>query len=84
MAKLEGRSTRQGLIGIGLDNSNATLIEINCETDFVARNEKFQSLVEQTIKSCLAFNQTLNPTNEEIHQVNLYLIFFLFFFKITL
>lgn len=28
------------------------MVEVNCETDFVARNEKFKSLVSQAAKEC--------------------------------
>jgi len=48
--KLEGRTTAQGLIGIQvLDDSNnsAVMVELNCETDFVARNKNFVSLLQQ-------------------------------------
>jgi len=47
--KLEGRTTAQGLIGIQvLDDSNnsAVMVELNCETDFVARNKNFVSLLQ--------------------------------------
>lgn len=28
------------------------MVEVNCETDFVARNEKFKTLVSQVAKEC--------------------------------
>ncbi len=45
-SKKESRSTRQGLISsfIGNDGKLGTLVEVNCESDFVARTEDFQSL----------------------------------------
>lgn len=44
-AKKAGRATSEGLIGskIAPDNSAAALVEVMCETDFVARGEKFQA-----------------------------------------
>jgi elongation factor Ts len=44
--KKEGRSTKQGLIAshIGANAKSGVLVEVNCESDFVARTEDFQSL----------------------------------------
>lgn len=44
--KKETRSTKQGLIGahISDDGKTGVLVEVNCESDFVARTEDFQSL----------------------------------------
>ncbi|XP_031618985.1 elongation factor Ts, mitochondrial [Contarinia nasturtii] len=53
--KLEGRETAQGLIGVVLQKNIGALIEVNCETDFVARNEKFQQFVDLASKSCLKY-----------------------------
>lgn len=44
--KLEGRKAKEGLIGLFVGDSTAVMVEVNCETDFVARNEKFQELVK--------------------------------------
>ncbi len=43
-AKKAGRATKEGVIAqcIGAGAKSGTLIEINCETDFVAKNDKFQ------------------------------------------
>jgi elongation factor Ts len=45
-AKKEGRSTKQGLIAsyISQDAKSGVLVEVNCESDFVARTEDFQTL----------------------------------------
>ncbi|MDL2226192.1 translation elongation factor Ts [Deltaproteobacteria bacterium OttesenSCG-928-M10] len=44
--KRAGRATREGLIvaGVSPDQKKAALVELNCETDFVAKNEAFQKL----------------------------------------
>lgn len=41
------RSTNEGVVGSYIHSNNkiGVLIEVNCETDFVARNEKFQEMV---------------------------------------
>jgi elongation factor Ts len=46
-AKKAARSTKQGLIGVQIaaDGKAGALIEVNCESDFVARTEEFQALV---------------------------------------
>lgn len=43
-AKRAGRETSEGLIALALDGAAAGLVEIGCETDFVARTADFQSL----------------------------------------
>lgn len=48
--KLAGRSTTQGLIGVHVEGNTGVMVEVNCETDFVARNEKFQALVSTIAK----------------------------------
>uniref|UniRef100_A0A673T377 Elongation factor Ts, mitochondrial n=1 Tax=Suricata suricatta TaxID=37032 RepID=A0A673T377_SURSU len=58
-AKLHGRKTKEGLIGL-LQEGNATvLVEVNCETDFVSRNVKFQQLVQQVALGTLMHCQNL-------------------------
>jgi len=44
-AKKAGRVAAEGLIGIAAGGTGAAVVEVNSETDFVARNESFQSLV---------------------------------------
>jgi len=44
--KLEGRATAQGFIGIQVKDNAAVMVELNCETDFVARNKEFLSLLQ--------------------------------------
>ena len=46
-AKKAGRDAREGLVGSYIHTGGriGVLIEVNCETDFVARNEQFQKLV---------------------------------------
>lgn len=45
-AKKADRAAREGFVGSYVHHNGkiATLVELNCETDFVARNEKFQEL----------------------------------------
>jgi elongation factor Ts len=48
-AKKAGRSTSQGVVGsyIHLGGKVGVLVEVNCESDFVARTEQFQTLVKE-------------------------------------
>src|SRR2546425_8563669 len=50
-AKKAGRATSDGLIGnrVSADHSSGTLVEVNCETDFVARTEDFQKLIQDIL-----------------------------------
>lgn len=53
--KLEGRQTSQGLVAVVVDKNNGAMVELNCETDFVAKNKNFQEMVEAAAKACLQF-----------------------------
>ncbi|XP_049893871.1 elongation factor Ts, mitochondrial [Epinephelus moara] len=55
--KLEGRKAKEGLIGLFIGEKAAVMVEVNCETDFVARNEKFQQLVKDVAFATLAHHQ---------------------------
>src|SRR6266852_5736881 len=45
-AKKAGRIAAEGLIGVALTATKGALVEVNSETDFVARNDLFQGLVK--------------------------------------
>jgi elongation factor Ts len=45
-AKKAGRVAAEGLIGVAVTPSKGILVEVNSETDFVARNDLFQGLVK--------------------------------------
>ena len=45
-AKKAGRVAAEGLIGVKIDGPNGVVVEVNSETDFVARNDLFQGLVK--------------------------------------
>ncbi|EAV44144.1 translation elongation factor Ts [Roseibium aggregatum] len=49
-AKKAGRVAAEGLVGVAADGNKAAVIELNSETDFVARNEGFQELVSNVAK----------------------------------
>lgn len=45
-AKKADRSTKEGAVGGVADGSVGAIVEVKCETDFVARNDKFQELTK--------------------------------------
>lgn len=53
--KLEGRNTSQGLVGILVRNNIGAMVEVNCETDFVARNQSFQKFVQTASAACVRY-----------------------------
>ena len=64
VAKREGRAASNGLVIAQLDGTKkGTLLELNCETDFVAKGEKFQQLAEQVIAAAQGAN---DPSSIEV------------------
>ena len=55
-AKKAGRIAAEGLIGISIDGSNASIVEINSETDFVAKNPDFRAYVQDVANEALKAN----------------------------
>jgi elongation factor Ts len=53
-AKKAGRVAAEGLIGLAFERNRAALVEVNSETDFVARNELFQEFVRTAAQLALA------------------------------
>jgi elongation factor Ts len=57
LAKAAKKSTRvaaEGLVGVAVSGTAGAVVEVNSETDFVARNEKFQAMVAEIAKLALA------------------------------
>ena len=52
-AKKAGRVAAEGLIGVAAEGNGGALVEVNAETDFVARNDSFQSFVRDCAKVAL-------------------------------
>ncbi len=61
VAKKAGRVAAEGLIATGISDSGkiGSMIELNSETDFVAKNDKFQLLCLSTVKDYLNFSGDL-------------------------
>ncbi|MDD9909696.1 MAG: translation elongation factor Ts [Ahrensia sp.] len=51
--KKSGRTAADGLVGVAASGAKAAIVEVNAETDFVARNENFQTLVRGIANTAL-------------------------------
>jgi elongation factor Ts len=58
-AKKSGRVAAEGLIGVASAPQLAAMVEVNAETDFVARNETFQDFVEMVARIALATGEDI-------------------------
>ncbi|MCC2602680.1 translation elongation factor Ts [Sphingopyxis yananensis] len=52
-AKKAGRVAAEGLVGVATDGTRGAVVEINSETDFVAKNDQFQAFVRDVTKVAL-------------------------------
>ena len=59
-AKKSGRVAAEGLVGVAATGQKAAMVEVNAETDFVARNEQFQALVESVARIALEVGEDLD------------------------
>ena len=53
-AKKAGRLAAEGLIGVTAEGTAGAIVEVNSETDFVARNEQFQEMVAGIVATALS------------------------------
>lgn len=60
-AKKSGRTAAEGLVAVQTEGTAGAVVEVNAETDFVARNEEFQGFVKK-----VASNATTVNTVEEL------------------
>lgn len=54
-AKKADRVTAEGVVAVNIQGNKACVVEINSETDFVARNQQFQDLVNSLVKEAIEF-----------------------------
>ena len=52
-AKKSGRTAAEGLVGVAVDGGVGVAVEVNSETDFVAKNAEFQAMVASITKAAL-------------------------------
>jgi elongation factor Ts len=62
-AKKSGRVAAEGLVGVASAENKAAVVEVNAETDFVARNEMFQDFVAAVAEIALETGDDLDAIN---------------------
>jgi elongation factor Ts len=62
-AKKSGRVAAEGLVGVASAANKAAIVEVNAETDFVARNETFQEFVAKVAEIVLEIGDDLDAVN---------------------
>jgi elongation factor Ts len=73
-AKKSGRVAAEGLVAVASNGTQAAVVELNSETDFVARNDQFQTLVHEIANEALVAgtdiealkNQKMGATNKTV------------------
>jgi elongation factor Ts len=53
-AKKAGRTAAEGLVGVAVEGTRGAVVEVNSETDFVAKNEQFQNFVREAARLALS------------------------------
>src|SRR5262249_58643206 len=64
-AKKAGRVAADGLVGIAARGASGAAVEVNSETDFVARNELFQAFVRTVAALAVAGNGDIETLKQE-------------------
>jgi elongation factor Ts len=62
-AKKSGRIAAEGLVGVATASGKGAIVEVNAETDFVARNETFQDFVAKVAAIVLEVGDDLDRVN---------------------
>lgn len=65
--KKSGRTAAEGLVGAASAENKAVLVEVNSETDFVARNDAFQTLVRNVAGVALTTDGTLDAVAAAVY-----------------
>lgn len=65
VTKREGRTASNGLVTAATADGVGTLLEVNCETDFVAKGETFQALAQQVLDTAVAHRVTDTATLQD-------------------
>jgi len=65
-AKKSGRTAAEGLVAVAVDGTTGVAVEVNSETDFVAKNADFQSMVAEIARTALKVPDLGGLTSAEI------------------
>ncbi|WP_310468281.1 translation elongation factor Ts [Sphingomonas sp.] len=63
-AKKAGRTAAEGLVGVAVEGTKGAVVEVNSETDFVAKNEQFQDFVRTVSKLALTTGDDVAALND--------------------
>ena len=66
-SKKMSRDAKEGVVAVSGDNVKISLIEVNCETDFVAKNDDFINFV----KELSDLNNTVNSNQEKLNKLKM-------------
>ena len=66
-AKKSGRVAAEGLIGVAVANGKGVAVEVNSETDFVAKNEEFQNMVRAIAQAALGVDSVEELNNAPLN-----------------
>ena len=66
-AKKSGRIAAEGLVGVATGPQIAAMVEVNAETDFVARNENFQNFVSEVAGLALSVGEDVEAIKSAIY-----------------
>jgi elongation factor Ts len=67
-AKKAGRVAAEGLVAVAADGKKAAIVEVNAETDFVARNDSFQVFALETAKIALTSGADIEGLKKQAYQ----------------
>ncbi|HXG99381.1 MAG TPA: translation elongation factor Ts [Sphingomicrobium sp.] len=62
-AKKAGRTAAEGLVGVAVSGTKGAVVEVNSETDFVAKNEQFQGFVRDVATLALTTGSDVDALN---------------------
>jgi elongation factor Ts len=63
--KKGGRITSEGIVSVQIEGSEAVILEVNSETDFVARNQKFQDFVQNVSSAAFKAGNSIETLKEQ-------------------
>ncbi|HVF83682.1 MAG TPA: translation elongation factor Ts [Sphingomicrobium sp.] len=66
-AKKAGRTAAEGLVGVAVLGTMGAVVEVNSETDFVAKNEQFQDFVRNVAQLALATGSDIEALNNAVY-----------------
>ncbi len=66
MEKKQSRIAAEGITRVAVNGNTAAVVEVNSETDFVAKNEVFQEFVQKVVDTALASNLNGGKNGEDV------------------